>query len=82
MSGVRGLLENGSRGRWDKRSKIISWCCGGSQVGRYFSRKIITGLGKVWDISVSVILLYTFSKTCWFEAYGSLVTYLDIFCVC
>lgn len=49
-------VENVWRGRWDKRSKIFSWCCGGSHFGRYFSRKVITGLGKVWNFIFSLII--------------------------
>lgn len=50
----RGLLRNSMIGRWDRRSKIVSWWCGGGHFGRYCSRKVITGLGKVWDIGVNV----------------------------
>lgn len=41
------LLENSERGRWDRRSKITSWCSGGAQLGRYCSRKVMAGLGMV-----------------------------------
>ena len=47
VSRKRGVPENVWRGMWDKRSKITPWCCGGSHSGRYFSRKVITGLGNV-----------------------------------
>lgn len=54
VRGAKGLPVNDWRGRWDKRSKITCWCCGGSHLVRYLSRKVITGTGKVWNISVSI----------------------------
>ena len=50
---MRDLLENVWSGRWDKRSRIVSWCCGGSHLGIYFSKKVITGWGKAWNLGVS-----------------------------
>ena len=61
---VRGLLENVWSGRWDKRSRIVSWCCGGSHLGRYFSKKVIMGWGKVWNIRVSKISVPINRKLC------------------
>ena len=56
--GWGGLLENGWRGRWDRRFRIASWCCGVGHLGRYSSRKVITGVGKVWDFGVSIRSVY------------------------
>lgn len=55
---VRNLPEKLWRGRWDRRSKIIPWCCGDSHLGRYLSRKVIAGMGKVWSISVTIRSMY------------------------
>ena len=77
--GLRGgSPENGCRGRWDSRSKRMSWCCGGRQVGRYFSRKVVTGLGRVWNVPMSGI----WDSFCEVIRETRLIyIYLDVLCV-